>query len=134
LGRGPEADIVGVVTRATPGGADIDRAGDTEARLADQIRWVREAAGERFSHLELAALTWGVAITDDQSTAAERMAARLRIPVEQVLASPYFLIGSVDAIVECLVAQRERYGISYISVFPPDMEAFAPVVARLAGT
>ena len=30
--------------------------------------------------------------------------------------------------------RRERYGISYLTVFERDMEAFAPVVARLAGT
>ena len=29
--------------------------------------------------------------------------------------------------------RRERYGISYISVFEDNVEAFAPVVARLAG-
>jgi hypothetical protein len=44
-----------------------------------------------------------------------------------VLGSPYYLIGSV-------VALRERHGVSYLTVFPPDVETFAPVVARLAGT
>jgi hypothetical protein len=50
-----------------------------------------------------------------------------------VLASPCVLIGSIDAIVEKLLEQRERHGFSYLSVFPPDTETVAPVVARLAG-
>jgi hypothetical protein len=50
-----------------------------------------------------------------------------------VLASPYFLLGSVEQLVGGLLALRERHGISYLSVFPYDTEAFAPVVARLAG-
>ncbi len=50
-----------------------------------------------------------------------------------MLACPYFLIGSIEQIVDDLQALRERHGISYIEVFPHDMEAFAPVVARLAG-
>jgi hypothetical protein len=29
---------------------------------------------------------------------------------------------------------RERFGLSYYSMFPNDVESFAPVVARLAGT
>jgi hypothetical protein len=35
--------------------------------------------------------------------------------------------------VDDLLELRQRHGISYISVFGRDMEAFAPVVARLAG-
>jgi hypothetical protein len=55
------------------------------------------------------------------------------LTVEQVCASPYFLFGSVAEIVERLLALRERHGISHISVMAADMEAFAPVVARLSG-
>jgi hypothetical protein len=54
--------------------------------------------------------------------------------VDEVLASHYFLIGSIAAIVEKLLELRERDGITYISVFPPNTEAFAPVCARLTGT
>ncbi len=53
---------------------------------------------------------------------------------EQLGEHPHGLIGSVDAICEQLVARREAYGISYVTVGRSVMEAFAPVVARLAGT
>jgi hypothetical protein len=81
--------------------------------------------------LELALLIWAVAVTEDRRAGAERIAARTGRSVDHILESPYFLIGTVDAIVDKLVEQRERHGISYISVFPSDTDAFAPVVARL---
>jgi hypothetical protein len=43
------------------------------------------------------------------------------------------LLGTIDEICETVRRRRERYGISYLTVFERDMEAFAPVVARLAG-
>jgi hypothetical protein len=35
---------------------------------------------------------------------------------------------------ETILARRERFGISRITIGSPHIEAFAPVVARLAGT
>ncbi len=47
---------------------------------------------------------------------------------------PYNLIGSADHIIEKLQMLRERYHISYFVVADDrDHEAFAPIVARLAG-
>ena len=43
------------------------------------------------------------------------------------------LIGSVDEVAETLIERRERYGLSYIVVMETVMDAFAPVVERLAG-
>ena len=43
------------------------------------------------------------------------------------------LIGPVDKLIEDLRARRERWGMSYYVIFEPYMDAFAPVVARLAG-
>jgi hypothetical protein len=42
------------------------------------------------------------------------------------------LIGTVDQMVEDLQARRERWGISYYVISEPYLDAFAPVVARLA--
>lgn len=54
--------------------------------------------------------------------------------VEQLLASPYLLIGSIEQIVERIQQLRERHGVSYFVVESEEMESFAPVVARLANT
>jgi hypothetical protein len=53
--------------------------------------------------------------------------------VDEVLSSPYSLIGTVDQIAEQLTEQRERVGISYLTVFEKDTDAMAGVIARLAG-
>jgi len=39
----------------------------------------------------------------------------------------------VEHLVEQLHARRERWGITSHVIFEPNAEAFAPVVARLAG-
>ena len=52
---------------------------------------------------------------------------------DELLESPTALIGSVERVVEDIESWRERWGISYVIVSYPDLEAFAPVVARLAG-
>jgi alkanesulfonate monooxygenase SsuD/methylene tetrahydromethanopterin reductase-like flavin-dependent oxidoreductase (luciferase family) len=43
------------------------------------------------------------------------------------------LLGTVDEIVRQLQERRERYGFSYITVFEPMLETFAPVVKELSG-
>ncbi len=46
---------------------------------------------------------------------------------------PSLAIGSADGIAETLEARRDRLGFSYCVVSDSEMEAFAPVVARLRG-
>lgn len=127
-----QADIVGIMTQAKPAGG-LDTADETESCVAKKVDWVRQAAADRFDQLELALLIWAVVVTDDRRAAAEQIAARTSRPVDHILESPYYLIGTLDAIVDKLLEQRDRHCISYISVFPSDTNTFAPVVARLAG-
>jgi probable F420-dependent oxidoreductase len=127
------ADIVGIIAQSgKAGGIEFGR--DTDALVAEKVGWVREAAGERFDDLELAALIWQVVVTDHRRSAAEDIAPRFGLTADQVLASPYFLIGSLSTIIEDVQALRERHCISYLTVFPNDLETFAPLVTRLAGT
>ena len=44
------------------------------------------------------------------------------------------MIGTVDEVCDKLVARREEWGVSYVVFGDENFEAFAPVVARLAGT
>jgi alkanesulfonate monooxygenase SsuD/methylene tetrahydromethanopterin reductase-like flavin-dependent oxidoreductase (luciferase family) len=55
------------------------------------------------------------------------------LDLDGLLTSPSVLVGTVASIEEQLLAQRERWGISYYAISYPDLELFAPVVARLAG-
>jgi probable F420-dependent oxidoreductase len=136
-----EADIVSVNIRTTTAGG-FDFASLTAAAVDQKVAWVRDAAGQRLPTLELNIQVPFVAVTAARQQAAEGFLRLFEqrfgmsagtLGVEDVLASPSFLIGSVDQIVEELQARRERYGFSYIVIWDTSMDAFAPVVARLAG-
>jgi probable F420-dependent oxidoreductase len=126
-----EADIVGIIPQALPGGG-LDIAEIAAGPLEEKIALVRQAATGRVMP-ELNMLMQVIAVTSDARQVAEEVGARWGLGAEAVLASPAALIGTVDEIVATLLERRARLGLSYITVFDRDMQAFAPVVARLAG-
>ena len=130
-----EADIVGVNPSLAAGYIGPEVLATTTADYYDQrIAWIREAAGDRFDGLELQCLTFLVQIVPDREDALERLASFTGVSTEDVAGSPIALVGTVEQIAECLVARRERFGFSYVVVPEAELEAFAPVVAALAGT
>lgn len=130
-----EADIVGFTGLGFPkGGSEVDVSGFKAASVDERVAWVRAEAGPRFKQLELNALVQRVVITDDARTVAAELAERWpNISVDDVLETPYLLIGTVDEMVATLQARRERWGISYYVTHEPFLDALAPVVARLTG-
>jgi alkanesulfonate monooxygenase SsuD/methylene tetrahydromethanopterin reductase-like flavin-dependent oxidoreductase (luciferase family) len=129
-----EADIVGLNPRLTSGYIGPETIASTSAEHYDQrVAWVKEAAGERFDHLEFQCLTFVVQIVDDRQAALERLARMMSVTPEQVAGTPISLIGSQEEIVEILEHRRQRFGFNYIVIHEGEMEAFAPVVAALAG-
>jgi hypothetical protein len=52
----------------------------------------------------------------------------------EVVKVPTVAIGTVGEVIDQLRARRARWDISYYVVMADDAEAFAPVVAALAGT
>jgi probable F420-dependent oxidoreductase len=128
-----EAATVNITTRALPDGSK-DVADMTPERLDTKIGWVRDAAGERFGEIELAAMVGDVMVTDDRAGAAAELAARLGVTPEQALASPHVLIGTPEQMADDLRQRRERYGMSYFTVVEGYLDALAPVVSLLAGT
>jgi probable F420-dependent oxidoreductase len=129
-----EASIVGFVPRALKDGSGLDRTDFGEAALRQKIQWARAADGDHFDSLELNALIQAVVVSDQRTHTADQLAARFKVARDLVLESPYVLLGTIDEICDTIRQRRERYGISYLTVFERDMEAFAPVVERLAGT
>ncbi len=131
-----EADIIGILTTSTADGVlSRDPAPRLAAAVARQLGWIREAAGDRFADIELS-LVPNVIIADDYRRATEEYIQTRGwsgVSVDDVLAMPSDLIGSVDRIVEQIQARRERYGFSYYVISDSNMEAVAPIVARLAG-
>jgi probable F420-dependent oxidoreductase len=130
-----EADVVGLSgITFRRGGTELDLSGWTTTGVDERIQLVREAAGDRYARLELNALVQRVIVTDDRRAAAAELMRRWpRLGVDDLLRSPYVLIGTIDEIVEHLHARRERWDIASYTVFQPFMEAFAPVVAALSG-
>lgn len=135
---GREADIVSLNfnNRAGVLGPDGMNSGVAEA-TARKIEWVRKGAGDRFDDIELEIGAYNTIITDHQQPTAAAVGEALGMSTEDILNHPHCLIGSVDYICEELERRRETYGISYIAVMDDGennmVEAFAPVVARLAG-
>jgi probable F420-dependent oxidoreductase len=131
-----EADIVGVNPAIRSGRVDRAASHDGAAAVTDRkLRWVREAAGERYGDLELQMLLFACVITDDRAGTLEAMAPLFGLSPEVVADYPHAWVGSVDQVADDLVARRERWDISYLVVQGPDaMRAAAPVVARMAGT
>jgi probable F420-dependent oxidoreductase len=133
---GREANIIalsGITFRQ--GGTRPDLSAWKTAAVEERLAIVRAAAGERHPHLELNALVQRVIVTSDRHGAARDLAVRWpQLSVEELLESPFLLVGTVDEMVEDLRARRERWGISYYTVPEPFMSAFAPIVNRLAGT
>ena len=103
--------------------------------VADQVDLVRQAAGERFADLEFATFCIRPVVTDaiDLSSIMDAFAAEYNTPPEVASTIPATLAGSVDALAERLQQHRDELGLSYRIIGGSAMEAFAPVVARLAG-
>ena len=130
---GQYASTAGVLESATPDSSGYDAGSETLEMMSIKAGWVRNAAAGRDREVELAVLIRKVIVTDDREGAAATLATERGITPSQALASPLFLLGTVDEITTQLSSLRARCGISYVSVMPGDVEPFAPVVARLGG-
>jgi probable F420-dependent oxidoreductase len=115
------------------------------AELAERMAFARACAGSRADEIEWHLLVQRVVLTEDRLAAAEQLVAesqeaaqaagvtdeRAVMTVDEVLATPYLLIGTADEIAAQLRRSRERWGFSYITVHGPYMRTFAPVIERL---
>jgi len=133
------ADIVGIHARLPDGRLDAASAADLAAdRITEKVGWVRDAAtaaGRSPDDLELQLSCYLVRVSESGGAAAaatSSFASWLAADEALVATSPSVLVGSVDQCVEALLERRERFGISYVNL-GSDIDAVAPIVARLAG-
>lgn len=106
----------------------------TPEELDERVARYQDLAKGRAEPAELNLLIQLVVITDDPEAAVRPLVERVPdLTVEQALELPLVLAGTLEQITEKVLAQRERYGFSYLTVLEPYMEAFAPVVAELRG-
>jgi probable F420-dependent oxidoreductase len=114
------------------GPASVASSGADET--AQKLAWVRNGGGDRFDDIELEIGGYFVAVSDDPAATLSAMAGRFGVGEAEFAAHPHALIGTVDSICDTLQERRERYGISYVTIPQRNIDDFAPVVARLAGT
>jgi probable F420-dependent oxidoreductase len=130
-----EADIIGFTPSARAGEITTEQARETlPASWKQKFEWVRDAAGDRFDDVELQIRYFFAAISDDRRGLAEAAAPAFGITTDEALDSGVALVGTVDECCDLLVRRREEWGVSYVVLGDDQYEAFAPVVARLAGT
>ncbi len=125
------ADIIGVTPRFLPEGVP-DFASMTAGATARRMDFLREIAGSRLADAELTLFLEAVDVTRDAARATGEIAQRLGLSAEEVLDSPYVLVGSPDSIAETILARRAAYGFSYLVVFEAVADAFAEVIPKLS--
>lgn len=124
-------DIVGLTGsgKVGPDGLHHEATGFPPSVVDERIALVRASGREP----EINVLVQWVTITDDPVGAAEDVVRRTPyLSVEDVLASPYVWMGSAASICDELRGYRERWGMTYFTVFPHSLDAAAPIVAALA--
>jgi probable F420-dependent oxidoreductase len=130
-----EAQIVGINANLRSGDGNSPDAAQslTPAETDKKIAWVREAAGPRFDDLELQTLVGFVHVTDNPAQILEGIAGAFGVSVDEARLAPPCIVGTEDDMVASLEERRDRWQISYHVIDENFADAFAPVVARLAG-
>ena len=72
-------------------------------------------------------------VTNDAKPILEGIAGAFGVSVEEARLAPPCIVGTEDDMVASLEERRERWQISYHVIDENFAEAFAPIVARLAG-
>lgn len=127
------ADIVSVNATLGTGALGPEAASSaTPTAFDEKVAWIREAAGARVHELELQCHCPFVMVTSERDELAERFAPAFGLAPAEALEAPLTLFGTVDELTDAVRARRERYGFTYWIVPDDAMEAFAPVVDRLA--
>ncbi|MFD9036794.1 LLM class F420-dependent oxidoreductase [Streptomyces bottropensis] len=106
----------------------------TAEELDERVGRYQEFAAGRKEPAELNLLIQIVELTEDRAAAVQPWLSHLpNLSEDQALRLPLVLVGTLAEIVDQVLAQRERYGFSYLTVLEPNMESFAKVVEALHG-
>jgi probable F420-dependent oxidoreductase len=140
-----QADIIQLVPRIGPHSEPVDPEEFTAPSYQRKVGWIRDAAGDRFSDIELGVQLLNVTVTDDvdqtlddlmsQFASSGRRAGRESPPSkDEILSSPVVAIGSLEQVCDKLMQVRDSFGFSYFAcpVFAKPA-TLAPVIERLAG-
>ncbi len=121
------ADVVAFTGAAARRDGPLQLAG--VADTVERVEYVRKLLGERVTDVELNILVQVVAGPSERAAALEKVASLL--PDEAADELPTLLFGTPAEMAARLRERRERFGLTYITVLEPDMDAFAPVIEQL---
>jgi probable F420-dependent oxidoreductase len=130
-----EAQIVGINANLRSGdGNSADAAASLVPAETDRkLEWLRDAAGDHFDELEIQTLVGFLHVTDDATSIIEAMANGFGIAPDDARMTPVTLVGTLGEMEDLLERRRERWHMSYMVIPQESIQAFAPLVAKLAG-
>jgi len=132
-----QADIVSFaglhqIKGRPPGSFRLASAADAER----QTDFVRSAAAGRAHPVRFNNFVKIVEVTDDRAGVAAKLAAGqddyLTIgDADLALNTPFLLIGTAEQIARQIIADRDRYGFTSITVQKPYLDVLGPIIARV---
>jgi probable F420-dependent oxidoreductase len=122
------AQIVSILAATSAGGNSL-------AGFEQQLGWIEEAGGRQRDDLVV-----GIRIPSGRVArpgesgleVAERFAATIGMPLEQVLGSPFMVVGDLPMIRDHLLEVTARYGTPYITLSEDQAWDLAPLVEELS--
>jgi probable F420-dependent oxidoreductase len=122
-----EAQIVSILPVASEGGSRL-------TGFEQQLSWIAEAGGTKRDNLSLGIRVPFGALTrpgESAEAAAERIGTGMGMTADEVLESPFALVGDLARMTDHLAGLQERYGVSYITLSEGLAWEVAPIVANL---
>ena len=123
------ADVISLIIQLR-GSADKRR-----AAFEEQLGWIAAAGGRARSDLRLGVRVFFGAVCgpgEARRSAAERLAAQFEMEVEDVLTSPFCMVGDPSAIRDHFVEIHERYGVTYFTLNEELALQVAPIIEELS--
>lgn len=125
---GRYADYVNLTLRVRADGTAPDETDGGLDAFLGKIATIREAAGDRFDQIELGTSVQQVGVPSDKE-------AWSAVNLSQQDATPQVLLGSAAQMADKLRYWRDEHDLSYFILHnDKDLDAFAPVVKKLAGS
>lgn len=130
------ADAVGFtgLGRILDDGQKAEPARFNSRHVDEDVAALEAAAAGRSAPLELQALVQAVVVTDDAIGVAAQMAAKHMpsLTAEDILDTPYVMVGSTGSLVDKLLEHRERWGFTHYTVRREALDNLEPVIEALS--
>lgn len=128
-----EADIINIAPRPPTVGPTARGSMAFGLDINDELAIIKDAAGPRYDDIELCVFADRSVVTNDRQAEVEKLAQEMQVSNAAIEEMPHTLIGDTEAISDRILEHRERYGITYRIVLGALIDAYAPVVKKLAG-